>query len=367
MNTIMDLCGWEVLAVVALLLVFAPVVHFLITGWATRRKEILAGFTKDGIERYFCLFFPAEPTVKNDPPAALRRFYDEQFGRQHFILAAAVLLAVSIAVTGFASWACFTWMRADAGTSFTIPAIAVAAIAGAYAWVVLDLMTRAHRGDLRPTNLFMASYRFLVAIPLAIGVASLLKETAGVPVAILLGAFPTNTLLTAIRRRTAPKIGVEHVGGPTHELEKLQGVERDEAERFEAEGVSTILQLAYADPIGLTMKTSFAFSYVVDCCSQALAWLYFEDDLAKMRRFALRGAQEISTLMGGIDGEYGEETAGRARKCLKTAAAQLQADVNVFEWVLREVAEDPYTRFLCGVWCMSFPPGTDDTDEPDDS
>jgi hypothetical protein len=232
-----------------------------------------------------------------------------------------------------------------------IPPVVVAAIVGAYVWVVYDLAARAHHGDLRATNLFQASYRFLFAAPLAIGLTSPLKEQAAVPVAILLGAFPTATLLTVARRLAAKHIDAGSGSEPSHELASLQGIRRDEAERFEEEGISTIVQLAYADPVTLTMKTSFAFSYVVDCCSQALAWLYFEGDLAKMRRLGLRGAQEISALIDEVDNAQGGPASDRARKCLAIAAAQLNVDPSPFECALRQVAEDPYTEFLRNIWC----------------
>jgi hypothetical protein len=353
MDTIMNRGGEYVLALVALLLLVTPIIHYLFTGWAARRKQILAAFKDEGIRYYFCLFYPAEGEIGDDPQAALALFYDKQFGRQHFVLPGVVLLVTSTCMVAFATWACLFWLRPQEESSFNIPAIAVAAIAGAYAWIVHDLVTRAQRGDLHPANLFRASYRFLVAAPLAIGITAFLKDPVGVPFAILLGAFPMRTLMTMARRLASRQAGATDEGKPSHELEKLQGVGRDEAERFEEEGVSTILQLAYADPVALTMKTNFAFSYVVDCCSQALAWLYLEDDLSQLRRFGLRGAQEISSRIGEIDGED-PDVQQQATKCAKAAADTVGADLEVFEWVLRDVAEDPYTRFLCGVWCMEF-------------
>lgn len=363
MDTIVDRAGEYILALVALVLLITPIIHYVLTGWTARREQILAGFKDEGIRYYFCLFYPADVEIGDDPHAALARFYDRQFGRQHFILPGAVLLVVSICTIGFAAWACFSWLRPEEKGSLKIPAIAVGAIVGAYVWVVHDLMTRAQKGDLHPASLFRASYRFLVAAPLAVGITAMLKDQVGVPIAILLGAFPTQTLLTMARRLAANRIGTPDGGESTHELEKLQGVGREQAERFEEEGVSTILQLAYSDPVALTMETNFAFSYVVDCCSQALAWLYFEEGLVPMRRHGLRGAQEVSSLIKEIDQADDAKVRQRAMKCLKTVAGKLEADIEAFEWILRDVAEDPYTQFLCGVWCVEFVTETDAGDE----
>ena len=77
-----------------------------------------------------------------------------------------------------------------------------------------------------------------------------------------------------------------------------------------------------------------------------------------MGRYCLRGAQEIANLIYELDGgeqsgDPSEEAAKkRAEECVKTVARELQKkDLSTFERVLREVAEDPYTEFLCEVWC----------------
>ena len=127
-------------------------------------------------------------------------------------------------------------------------------------------------------------------------------------------------------------------------LEGLQGIGRIQAERFRAERVSTIMQLAYSNPVDLTMRTNFSPSYVIDCCSQALAWLYFEDKLIELRGYGLRGAQEIATLIREFkDGD------DMAEECVKTVTDAL--DLSTLKRVLIQIAEDPYTEFLQGIWC----------------
>ena len=40
------------------------------------------------------------------------------------------------------------------------------------------------------------------------------------------------------------------------------------------------------------------FNYVVDCISQALLWIYFQDNVQKLYVLSLRGAQEVDFLCG---------------------------------------------------------------------
>ncbi|MHC4498166.1 MAG: hypothetical protein ACYS21_03525 [Planctomycetota bacterium] len=363
MGTILDMYGEYFLATVAFCLLTGPVVHHLVWGWRGKREEVLGILGDSGIKSYFELFFPAYFEALEDPQSdskvVFREFYDKRFGRRHFVVPCVVLAVVSAFLLFVASWAVLLKLRGETTATIQIPPIALAAFAGGYIWVLYDLLKRAHQRDMRPPHLFWAAFRLFVSAPLGYGIAAILKEQAGIPIAILLGLFPTQTLMTMGRRIVLSRLKqtdlVDELG---RALEELQGIGRVQAERFRAERVSTIVQLAYSDPIDLTVRTNFSPSYVIDCCSQALAWLYFRSDLGKMGGHGLRGAQEIATLIYELDGgaQTGdpseEEDKKRAGKCVKTLAGQLQrTDLSTFERVLREVAEDPYTQVLCEVWC----------------
>lgn len=376
MGTILSMYGEYFLATVAFCLLAGPVVHHLVWGWWGKREEVLGILGDNGIKFYFKLFVPAYfkaiKDPKSDPKSVFRHFYDGRFGRRHFIVPGVVLAVVSGFLLFVASWAVFLKLRGEATATIEIPpvalgeatamieipSVALAAFAGGYIWVLYDLFKRAHQRDMRPPHLFWAAFRLFVSAPLGYGIAAILKEQAGVPIAILLGLFPTQTLMTMGRRIVLSKLKqtdlVDELG---RALEELQGIGRVQAERFRAERVSTIVQLAYSDPIDLTVRTNFSPSYVIDCCSQALAWLYFRSDLGKMRGYGLRGAQEIASLIDELDGsvESGDPSVAKIQKmaeeCVKTVAGELERkDLSTFERVLRQVAEDPYTEFLCEVW-----------------
>jgi hypothetical protein len=147
---------------------------------------------------------------------------------------------------------------------------------------------------------------------------------------------------------------------PATELLKLQGIGRSQAEAFSEERINTILQLAYSDPVDLALRTGFSFSYVVDCCSQALLWLSFESDLPKMRRYALRGAQEVCAFVNqlcestGQDPERMKMERALAEKTLPKLAAEVGLEVDVLRKTFDEITYDPYTQFLVNVWQDSW-------------
>ena len=88
--------------------------------------------------------------------------------------------------------------------------------------------------------------------------------------------FPTVTLMLILRRKAATYLGLgDDAATPKSELESLDGINTSIAEKLAEVGVTTILQLAYEDPIQLSMRLNHSFSYVLDIVGQALVAIYF--------------------------------------------------------------------------------------------
>jgi hypothetical protein len=173
----------------------------------------------------------------------------------------------------------------------------------------------------------------------------------------MFGVFPLDTLMTFLRNIAASKLNMQYrTRASGAELMKLQGIEQDQAETFSKEGVGTMLQLAYADPIDLTIRTGFSFSYVTDCCSQALAWLRFEDNMQKLKKFGLRGAQEITTFVYELSyrTDQSQEIMNQEKewseKTLAALAIELKMDKDNLRNILDDIAYDPYSQCLYDIW-----------------
>ncbi len=341
--------GLAVAVLIALLIV--PVVVYLFTGWSVRRSEIVGAMSSKGAELYFRQFYPALKP-EGDAQQAFAKHYQRRYGRRHYLIPLLILGVVALFLLTMTNRTLLHWLLGVRSAN-DLPPVAVGAIAGAYMWVAVDVLSRCRKRELASIDLYWAALRFVVSIPLGFAFAGVLKEEAAVGVAFLLGAFPTNTLLTIARRIANRRLGLSE-GGPEaqSEVEQIQGITQGLAERFRDEGVSTVLQLAYSDPIDLTIRTSFSFNYVIDCVSQGLAWIYLEKDLEKTRRWSLRGAQEINSLIGDLDAGSKVNKA-TAKATIERVAAELKIDKDVFERLLREIALDPYTEFIVDVWSLT--------------
>jgi hypothetical protein len=123
------------------------------------------------------------------------------------------------------------------------------------------------------------------------------------------------------------------------------------------QGIDTIAALAWTDPVDLTIRTNFDFSYVLDCMSQALLWVYFEGKTRTLFPYSLRGSQEAIVLIRAYDratdptdpmatSPESKETIG----AINSAAAAVGLPVEGFLTALRQVVADPYTQFIANVW-----------------
>ena len=126
------------------------------------------------------------------------------------------------------------------------------------------------------------------------------------------------------------------------------------AERFEIEGIVSIEQLAYSDPIDITLRTGLTFMFVIDIISQALGWVYLEKDIIIARRYSLRGALEIQGLLEETDYIGKDATKLRdkdvAWSTLNKLAEKLTYSSEVLERNMRSVVDDPRYKYLQKLW-----------------
>jgi hypothetical protein len=333
---------------VAWLVLLLPALFYLLVTWTMRRKGLIDRFSKKGtIKLYYEQFFPCRQ-LEADLEKQFKREFDRSYGRRYYILPFTLLAITS----GIGLWVTARSVQAWVGWSpdpQSLPPIVISAFLGAYAWVLYDQFARFRTGDFTPYDLYAGTYRVLIAVPLGISLATFAKNEVGVAIAFLLAAFPTTTLFKFSRRLVSKNLNLgEKEEEGRLELERLQGIGRSNAERYLDEGISTIAELAWSNPIDLTVRTNRDLNFVIDSISQALLWIYFED-VQKLYPLSLRGAQEVCTLFQELESA---DPAIRqlAEHTLKTAAARMNLDEKTCQYTLATVKDDPYAEFLFSIW-----------------
>ncbi|WP_157477174.1 hypothetical protein [Granulicella tundricola] len=302
--------------------------------------------------------FPWSNTREADLAKRFRHQVSYLYGRRHFIAPLSLFTILSLG----AFWGLCRSAQFNAHVlkgEFVISKTAAAALLGAFLWCISDELARIVRRDLSPKDVYGWGFRILLSVPFGFAAAAVLTADVGVPVAFFLGAFPTQTLFTFARRIAVQKLAMgDQQSDSGLELQQLQSVSRGVAETFQDNGIETISALAWADPVDLTIRTNLDFNYVLDCMSQALLWVYFEDKTRILFRFSLRGSQEVLSLTNDLNGvlvpfdstQVLTPKQSQAKATLSNIAGILNLTEAALLTTLLQSACDPYTTFINRVW-----------------
>jgi hypothetical protein len=394
-----------VAALIAVLLTYLcghPIFAFCYRGWNIKREDVLSSLGPAARALYMRTFrlrgpetHPARDAVFADVTRDFEAMYLWRYGRYRLVLPILLLTVVVAALTfALAETAVGFVYEYPHGVRHVVnhmhhpmpliglPAMAAASIAGAYAFVVFGLIQDSARYNMPPGTILGAALRLIVATPLGYAMAQVASHDIGVFIAFALGAFPLKTVALILKRVANKKLDLD-IGSDSgvDQVKVLDGVDSSTADRLETADILTVAQLAYCDPVQVSLRTNIAFDVVLDYVSQALAWVYLGSRMKDLRVMGLRGALEIRNLLWDLGEIVGDDafpppnalaqpdgkppagaktltTPDEAFACALDAvniragrAAKL--DKAGLERAFREIALDPRVKFLAAVWAYN--------------
>jgi hypothetical protein len=350
----MTICIVIISAGVALLMM--PLLRYIVVGWRAKRKDIMDGLNADARLAYFEMFSRAEPRPSAAKASAeFERLYARWYGRRFFVAPSLLLLLVGVIEITLVIFTVLQRRGHISNPFFDVPDTAIAAIAGAYMWTVNDFISRARRLDFSPSDILWGALRLIIAVPMGYAFAVIAPPVDRF-IAFAIGAFPLAKVTTMLQQLANKNLNLEATAQEAKEdIIKLQGINKTIVERLANEDITAVTQVAYCDPVQLIMRSNLTFNFVTDCMNQALAWMYLEDDLSKIRPLGMRGAAEIRDLITEYDDASTHDVDRKAAHDQAVAAfpkiaSALKQDPETLQIVFRQIAEDPYTIFLSRVW-----------------
>jgi hypothetical protein len=356
------------------LIAVLPILAFFGRGWEMRRADICDRFSTEAKVRYLQIFFRRR--FKRDSEAELEfaRLYKQRYGKHRLVVPTAVYTTVAFVAMFFVSEWGLKWIDQTSRASgihlfssnvfILIPSVAAAGISGAYLWVVADMVSRARRLDVTPWDVHLASLRMAMSAAIAFAIVAFGKSPLALPFAFSIGAFPLDTIRLLLRRIVLDRLpagGIPDDQSP-NEITKLDGIDVSISDRIRDADISTIVGLAWCDPVQLCMRTGLGFGAIVDFVSQALAWVYFKDLLDRLRPTGLRAAIEINGFLRHLN-EPGENVGApcepRATSLsslsdalLATIPDLLSSNLSMAQFLnaCDQIANDPNTLFLVEIW-----------------
>lgn len=323
-----------------------PLINFLHIGIKRKEYEITSSLSTRAKEKYLQTF---QQKYKTDGEVEenFGRCYRKLHGRCRFFWPIILILAIASTENYYLGRDIIAFVSPVPPQFSTTSA----AIAGAYIFVTLELIDRAQARSLCVAHVMRGALRLAAAIPVGYAFAALCTECAPF-LAFAVGVFPLQIVSTALRQISNKKLGTELGAADSRsQVTKLCGVDAAVAEKMQDADITTIAQLAWCDPMQLTMRTNLNFDYVVDLCSQALAWVYFGDKLDTLRSFGLRGAVEIIPLHKDLKNNTAKQ---KAELLIKAAAEAVSMNVDGLKNAIEQIAEDPYAEFLWNAAWLSY-------------
>jgi hypothetical protein len=327
-------------------LLFQPLCSFLSNGWVRKAEEVETSLVPEAKRTYLRVFWNLEVPLAG-VEKEFSALYSRWYGRKRYVAPLALVFVIAAVENFYLAQELIRLITESInGQSTTVKlTTSAAAIAGAYTFVTWDFFGRVQRRNLSTTDVLRGALRLAMAMPVGFAFA-VISDGIGSFLAFAVGVFPLETISTALRRLANDKLKIE-LGANTSpdQIGTLAGIDRSIADRIEDADITTIPQLAWCDPIALTMRSNLAFDYVVDIVSQALAWSYLGEKLTALRAYGLRGAYEIRLLMNDLASQDPAIRA-KAEAVLPVAAKAADMQVEGFAYALALIAEDKATQFL---------------------
>ena len=249
------------------------------------------------------------------------------------------------------------WLMVPNGPAVpgALPLPAVTAFLGGLMWVLNDHATRWPSWDFGKAEITFSFLRLLMSVPLGYSLAAFGTKDLMPAVAFLIGTFPTATLVSFGRRLVSKQLSLDpEAEGKITALQALPAIDSRKAEIFFQARISNLFELAYADPLLVTVQTNLPFIYVTECVAQALLGRYLGGEgLEKVRVYGLCGSEEalglwkrLTAADTAIQQQADQQLSGIAR-------ALGQGDTAGVRAVLYGVAGDPHALFLSELWRLA--------------
>ena len=362
--------------VVIWLLIPAIILHYRLTSVVHRYNEVLDAFfgwgvsedeknpvPSEDIERipawhYIKARRPIEAADMREEQisyADLIRPIHEQFRRLHGPERYAFPFILVALFSGVDLVACHSWVMGQISSVPVLfpglPPYVAAALAGAYVWSLYEIINRRNTRDLTSDELYPIAFRLATAVPIGIALAQLLaNDRTYTAVAFAATAFPFRDVNRLIRQKVIKGDLRDPVSSDARRFrgylaETLQGFSPDTVVRLEELNIATVLDMAYADPVYLMLKTGTPIRQVITWLDGSLLATYAGPRTASFAKLGLPCSIDISDIWRRF-----KRGAPESANYLKALAASLDMKQPVLEDLLRRVEMDPQVRFIFSVW-----------------
>lgn len=283
-----------------------------------------------------------------------KKIVTDQFWFFHSWSRYVVPLALVVVLTGVMLYGTGLWVAdrlgQPSGASAWLSKIDtpfVMALWGAFVWSLYEIWARRKSGDLTPVEVGDVALRIVVAIPVGYAFSLLVFEGVSSVAAFAASAFPLRDVRQFFRKWSLQRLGVS-AEGTTARGYLLTALGNDTIVRLQELNVETYLDLAYADPVRLMVKTGAPIQLVLAWIDQALLAVYVSTSKPTFEALGMPCALDVRKFYE----DHFIRGAGDWRNdaAVKALAAALSIPLEILPHVLHSIYDDPHVQFLAAAW-----------------
>ncbi len=241
-----------------------------------------------------------------------------------------------------------------------LPLVIIMALTGGYVWSVYQVFARIRASELSPGDLYEIDLGLLAAVPVGSAFSLITAELEGVRsfMAFAASAFPLREVSRLVRQNATRKMLESSDASTTRPTElhlgtAIEGLSDQTLARLSELRITTVLDMAYCDPIKVMVQTGFPLPVIVDWMDQSLWALYVGDLKPQFDKCGLRCSLDVCEFVDLhlLDGEGKKKAAisGSDKEALDALAQKMCAPVLLQDLFFR-IYVDPQVMVLRKLW-----------------
>ena len=248
-----------------------------------------------------------------------------------------------------------------------LPGTIIMALIGGYIWCVFQIIARGRSWELSPDDLYGIDLGLLAAIPVGIAFSLVTADVYGLRsfMAFSASAFPLRDVQRLFRQFAMRKALEPSDKSPSatisvsrpaelHLGTAIEGLSDETLARLSELGVSTVLDMAYCDPIKVMVQSGFALPVIIDWVDQSLWALYAGELKSKINKLGIRCSLDACEFVDlHLRDEKGEKRAtleGDDKAALDALAQAMGSDPILLKDLMFRINVDPQVLVLRRLW-----------------
>jgi hypothetical protein len=244
-----------------------------------------------------------------------------------------------------------------------LPVPIIMALVGGYVWGVFQICARSRSSELSPDDLYEIDLGLIAAVPVGIAFSLLTADLGGLRsfMAFAASAFPLRDVQRLFRQYATRK--ALESSGPSDSASRpaelhlgttIEGLSDPTLARLSELRISTVLDMAYCDPIRVMVQTGFPLPVIIDWVDQSLWALYCGDLKSKIDKLGIRCSLDVCEFVDLHlrDGAGQKRTSvdGADKAALDALALAMGSDPLLLQDLLFRIYCDPQVVVLRKLW-----------------